>query len=133
MQQAITAIADKHGIDLKGEDAHITLLQESYQMLSIENIGFNCVSVAHYFESAGDLVADPDVVFFIGGDGYWVPLSFQNFMGYKESAAIAHDEIEWCNDDDQHDLAAFCEIWGQNIIDQRWLDQGRVKSYQQAA
>ena len=40
-------------------DFHVRLEQESYEPLVIERHG-ELISVAHYFEQGGDLIADPD-------------------------------------------------------------------------
>jgi hypothetical protein len=99
-----------------------------YHRLVIENIGSQCISVAHYFEQNGDLVADPDVVFFTGY-GAWVPIEITQVMGvYRRYAFLdeAGREIERVNLQGVASLASFTEQWAQNILDQGWLERGRV-------
>jgi hypothetical protein len=66
MQKVITAIAAKHSLDLQADSSHLRLEQASYEPLVIEKVDCNRVSVAHYYVQNGDLIADPDVVFWVG-------------------------------------------------------------------
>jgi hypothetical protein len=127
MQHVIEQLAKKHNLDLSHEEAHLRLEMPGYQRLVIENIGSQCISVAHYFEQNGDLVADPDVVFFTGY-GEWVPIEITQAMGvYRRYAELdkAGQTIERINLRGVASLADFAEEWAQNIIDQGWLTQGR--------
>lgn len=55
--------------------------------VSVEHIGSDCLSVAHYGEQNGDLMRDPDMVFWKGPDSNWYPVSFRNdYVGtFQES------------------------------------------------
>jgi hypothetical protein len=129
MQTIITAIAAKHGLDLSASEAHLKLEQDCYMPLVIEKVGLNLISVAHYFRQNGDTIADPDVVFFMG---YleWVPIEIQQSFGYQQVAKVKDDgsAISHLNVRAQADLASFCRMWGKNIKEQQWLEQGRVPS-----
>ena len=65
MKQILQELANKHEVDLDQGEAHLRLDMPHLDRLVIENIGFGHISVAHYFESNGDLMAEPDVVLFI--------------------------------------------------------------------
>ena len=126
MQQIITRIASQHGVNLNETGAHIRLEQECFMPLVIENIGPNHVSVAHYFVSEGDMITDPEVVFFTGYER-WVPVSIQHSFGGVQIVAEADEEaraITQMAPKAQADVAAFCRMWARNIQTQSWLDHG---------
>ena len=130
MQRVIEQLTKKHSLNLSQAGAHLRLTMPGYHRLVIENIGLRCVSVAHYFEQNGDLVADPDVVFFTGYSE-WVPIEITQVMGiYRRYAELDETEqaIVRLNLCGQADLAAFTEEWAQNILEQGWLEQGSVGS-----
>jgi hypothetical protein len=127
MQRVIEQLAKKHGLDLSREEAHLRLTMPGYHRLVIETIGSQCVSVAHYFEQNGDLVADPDVVFFTGY-GEWVPIEITQVMDiYRRYAELdeAGRAIERMNLQGVAALASFTEQWAQNILAQGWLERGQ--------
>ena len=126
MQGIINRIASRHGVNLNEGDAHLRLEQESFMPLVIENIGPSHVSVAHYFVSEGDMITDPEVVFFTGY-GEWVPVSIQHSFGGVQIVAEADEEaraITRLAPKAQADVAAFCRMWGRYMKGQGWLDYG---------
>jgi hypothetical protein len=127
MKQVIREIAHKHGIDLTQVEAHLRLDMPHFDRLVIENIGFGRISVAHYFEMNGDLVAEPDVVFFTGLEGKWIPIEItQSMTGWTPYVQFddSGTQIERVNTRGQADLAEFTQQWAQNLIDQGWLENG---------
>lgn len=123
MQKMIEQLAKRYRLDLTKVEAHLRLTMPGYHRLVIENIGLNCISVACYFEQNGDLVADPDVVFFTGY-GAWVPIEITQVMDvYRRYAELdaAGQSIVRINVRGQAALAAFSEQWAQNISAQGWL------------
>jgi len=129
MQRSITAIADKHSLDLKSPDFYLSLEQPNFMPLVIEKIGEHLLSVAHYYKLEGDLLADPDVVFFTGYK-YWVPVQIrQALFGTMDAAQLSEDgaDIQSFNPKTQADLAAFCRDWAANIKAQDWLNAKSVK------
>lgn len=139
MQNRIEELAKKHGVDIYQAEAHFKLEKKGYMPLVVENIGQNCISVAHYYTQEGDMIADPDVVFFYGykesGMG-WVPIEITQpamhivgmgtLGGYKKVAFL--DETEnWIGKfypKQQADLNTFCNTWASNIKAQGWLESG---------
>jgi hypothetical protein len=127
MQTIVTQLAQRYHIDLSQVGAHLRLELPGYDRLVMEAIGGQRVSVAHYFELNGDLVADPDVVFFTG-DGRWLPMEItQALGGYRRYAELANDDqqLDCLDPRGQADLAAFAEFWAQNLRDQGWLARGQ--------
>ena len=128
MQAVIEQLARQHGLDLSQAEAHLRLTMPNFDRLVIENIGFQCISVAHYFEMNGDLIADPDVVFFTGY-GEWAPIEItQVLAGHRRYAELgdAGHRIVRFDLRGQADLAVFAEQWAKNIRDQGWLERARA-------
>lgn len=74
MEKVITALAEKHGVTLKQVGANLRLDKPGFDRFCVERITTGCISVAHYFELNGDLVAEPDIVFFVDFSGAWFPV-----------------------------------------------------------
>ncbi|MDP9312663.1 MAG: hypothetical protein M3R24_17550 [Chloroflexota bacterium] len=128
MQAIVTAIATKHNLDLQCIGAHLRLTMPNFDRLVIEVIGRNQVSVAHYFEQHGDLVADPEIVFFTGADG-WYPIEItQVFGSYQKVAWLTADQtaIDRFLPLAQREVATFATLWARNIRAQGWLEHGQV-------
>ena len=76
------------------------------------------ISIAHYGEQSGDLMADPEMEFtIIGGDYY--PISFRNDYLGKHSSVFEDDGI---NLPLQYDLTTFANQWMRNIAEQQNID-----------
>jgi hypothetical protein len=132
MKAVIEQLAQRHDLDLTQIEAHLRLDLPGFDRLVIENIGLNCISVAHYFELNGDLVAEPDVVFYTGRAGEWAPISIsQSLIGWRSYAELSEDGSHLMLDSPsgQADLAEFAEQWAENIQAQGWLEHGRSYSW----
>lgn len=125
MQAVITALAEKHGLDLAASEAHLRLTMEPYQPLVIEKIGKYQVSVAHYLYENGDPIADPDVVFFTNALE-WVPIEITQVLGYRRVVNLSADgtTMQTFYSRAQRDVAAFVRTWAWNIRNQGWLKHG---------
>jgi hypothetical protein len=97
----------------------------------IEHVGTDnwgrVVSLAHYGEQNGDLMADPEVTFIeytFPEHSEWYPMSHRmDYMG-KDSQYIERDENgvpKRFSKAMQADLAVFCNMWMKNIINQQGL------------
>jgi len=75
-------------------------------------------SVSHYFESNGDLVADPDVVFLRRPEG-WVPISYQDSLAYRVVARVREDGRVEVDDRGQRELVRFANMWLRNVATQQ--------------
>ncbi len=132
MKAVIEDLAKKHNVDLHKVGAHFRLDMPGYDRLCVECIGPNRVSVAHYFELNGDLVAEPDVVFFVDNDGSWVPIEItQSLVGWRQYAVFSAEgrRVTRVDRAGQQDLAEFAETWAFNISEQGWLEQGEKHEY----
>jgi len=100
----------------------------SFMAVTIELVGQNelgkLFSVAHYAEQNGDLMRDPEVVFILGNDEEFYPITIQqDFIG-KYQDVLEYDEtgkIKGWYPRLQADLAAFANFWLKNIKDQQSL------------
>lgn len=124
MAKVVTKLAVKHGLDLSKGGA-IRLDNPGYERLCIEVIGPHQVSVAHYYEQNGDLVADPDIAFFTGYEAIlgWVPMYMQDFVGFREAAELREGDIGRYWPAAMKDITSFVNQWARNIGGQRWLDR----------
>ena len=125
MQKVIEALAEKHGLDLEADEAHLRLDNPPFEPLVIEKVGRHLVSVAHYYEQGGDQIADPDVVFFTGY-GQWVATEIQHPppFGWMQYVKLSDDgeQVTHLKARGQADLASFVAAWARNLENQGWLD-----------
>ncbi|MCC6168710.1 MAG: hypothetical protein IT329_15925 [Caldilineaceae bacterium] len=126
LQEVVTALAVKHGLDLASPGAWLRLNMEGYDRLVIEVIHPNLVSVAHVYAPRPDVrLADPGIIFF-AGYALWVPVEIsQRVGGYRIYAFLSQelDEIVSVLPLEQADLAEFAEVWAENIVAQGWLEE----------
>ncbi len=100
----------------------------SFMAVTIELVGQNelgkLFSVAHYAEQNGDLMRDPEVVFILGADEEFYPVTIQqDFIG-KYQDVLEYDEtgkIKGWYPRLQADLASFANFWLKNIKYQQSL------------
>lgn len=134
MQEIVTAIATKYGLELNRKGAYLRLSMPHYDPFVIEVLHENLVNVAHVYEPRPEeRTADPGIAFFTGYD-LWVPIEVtQRIGGYRIYAVLSEglDEIVSILPHEQADLANFAEMWAQNIVDHGWLEEGvlYVESY----
>ena len=127
MQQIVTQIAKKHGLDLSAPSTHLKLEMEHFDPLVIEKIDRHLLSVAHYYISKGIYKADPEIIFYTG-DGQWVPMAVtQMLRGFRIYARFSPkgDLTGPVDLKPQADLAGFAGWWATNIKDQNWLKDGQ--------
>ena len=128
MQAIIEQLAQRLEVDLTQASAHFRLDMPGFDRLCVENIGFNRLSVAHYFEQLGDLVPDPEIVFIVGNqDLGWIPVEItQAIGGWRRYVEVSGNgrQLTVRNKCGQRGLAEFAEMWAQNIQDQGWLERG---------
>lgn len=95
-------------------------LGESYEIsgeyadmdLTIEKVGKQRLSVAHYYEQRGDLMRDPEIVFDISGDT-WRPIEYRQDPGiYRRNEAGLPD------------VAEFAHVWSQTLENQGFTPNG---------
>ena len=126
-QQTIERLLEKHGLlnAFKGkEHFHVRFELGSYMPLVIERHG-NTISVAHYFEQEGDLIADPDVELHYPT---WTPTAItQAFLGYRPKF-IMRDGLKYVDTTFHADVSSFLSLWGGNIRAQGWSNAKIVRT-----
>ena len=102
--------------------AKIDNSERSYMAVSIEEIfnndKYRIISVAHYYEQNGDLLADPEMCFInVKAVGSFLPSYFkQNNIGMEqESIIIENDVIKGYRAKIQADHTSFANMWLKNI------------------
>jgi hypothetical protein len=83
------------------------------------------VSVAHFYESNGDAIPDPDVVFLRRADGSFCPLSFQNSIALRQAVCWRDDGTLAVDAREQASLTSFANTFLRNIAEQQGVGGGR--------
>lgn len=126
MQKLIERMAKTRHIDLSQPEAFFRVASGGFMDLTVENIGPNQISVAHYYEQNGDLCQDPEIVFLVGCDGEWYPVEWTTpqvmlmgrvMGGYRRYVEIDAEKGSWIRADlrGQRDLAIFANKWADNL------------------
>src|SRR5690606_11937893 len=94
MQETVTALAQRHGLDLREKGAYLRLDMPHFDRLVIEVLHPTLVSVAHVYEPRpGVHLADPGIVFFTG-DGPWMPIEVMQRIGGYRIYAVLSPELD---------------------------------------
>lgn len=119
LRGGLKRLAD-HSIRLEGPPGFMPLVVE---YVGVGFRGFPLISVAHYFEQHGDLMADPEMTFEVAGSD-WQPLTFQqDGLGvYQEAVYQGEDGQTMVRPKLLQDLRAFARIWDDNIAVQGYLE-----------
>ena len=96
---------------------------DTFMAVIVERIFENRVSVAHYGEQNGDLMADPEMEFYIGADGRFYPCTFRNDYTayYRKSIEFSDGKPLGVYRREQADQASFAGTWMENIRQQQNL------------
>jgi hypothetical protein len=94
----------------------------TFMAVHVDRIGDDLYSVAHYYQQNGDMMADPDVVFWRRPDG-WFPVEItQHGLGrYSRLLWVEKGEVVKWNPRAYNDCKIFCGTWMQNIKQQQGL------------
>lgn len=83
----------------------------TFMDLTIEKIGDEKLSVAHYYTQRGDLMSDPEIVFKIT-DESWVPVRYTSHPGVHQYSEFGLGQ----------DVRDFIEEWNINLLSQGFLE-----------
>ena len=112
------------------EDGYIKIdnTNGSFMPVSVEQIfeneKFKQISIAHYYEQNGDLMADPEMIIILEkASGLFIPSYFkQDNLGVEQESVIMNlGEIVGVRTKMQVDHAIFANIWLKNIKQQQNL------------
>ena len=96
----------------------------TYMPLNIDKIGPYSYALAQYGEQNGDLMADPDMTFFVEPEtGRVCPLTYQNdYTGtYQDAVTDWQGDRPVADEKVQAGLVKFAETWMRNIADQQGI------------
>lgn len=119
LTEGINEVGDHRRIDNAGPDTGI--MAAVVEGVDRTPQGALIVSVAHYYEQNGDLMADPEVTFVVVREDYVYPISYK-----QAGLGIDREYIRWegermlGNLPMQNDLARFCTTWMRNIKQQQF-------------
>jgi len=124
-QTVIEQLLKSHNLleEFHNQDSfHVRFDKPGYQRLVIERHGQQ-ISVAHYFEQNGDLVADPDVELHYPS---WVPTAItQAYFGYRQKF-IERDGKTFVDPRFHREVSSFLVMWAGNIKAQGWAECARI-------
>jgi hypothetical protein len=127
MQEVVTELVRKHGLDLTAPEIRLRLEMEGFDRLVIEKFADRLIRVAHYYEQRGDLIADPEILFYTNDSG-WIPIEItQVLAGHRIYATLSSDRrsVALADPHRQADLAGFADLWAEAIELQGWLEHGK--------
>jgi hypothetical protein len=131
LQELVTEIARKHGVDLTKAGAYLRLELAEHGHLVLEHIGAGRVSLTNYIPVGSDLVADPAVVLYADyraqgqTEPLWVAMEITEIFGGwhlyaeldRQGNLLVHDPAE------QAELANYCERELTGLLSRSgWLD-----------
>ena len=110
------------GLDYRGETPARKLdnAPGTYNPICVESIGPNLFALAHYGLQNGDMMRDPEMVFYKAPtvDGRWYPVSFRNdYAGaYRECMTFDDRGVpEGVRLREQREQADFAKMWAKNL------------------
>ena len=116
LTEGITKVSDHRKVQ---RNEH--LMPVSVEAVGTTPQGALIVSLAHYHEQNGDLMADPEVTFVVAREEYVFPISFrQDSLGIDRQYVRWKGEKVYWNLPMQNDLATFCNQWLGNIKHQQY-------------
>jgi hypothetical protein len=131
---AITKIIEQNGGIEALKGAQLKIENEGYMALVIEHVGkgprgCDLVSVAHYYEQNGDLMADPEMTFERGADGELHPITYkQDGVGLFQEAVWVQDGQTLVRPQLLRQLKAFARSWSKNLREQGFLKQPAIRT-----
>lgn len=107
-----------------GEARKIDTTNGAYQAVHVDRLSENRFAIAHYFESNGDLVADPDGEYLRLAPGHWLPVALQLSTGhYSRALELDGDKVVSYFPHTVRELASFATMWMRNIKNQQHLSR----------
>jgi hypothetical protein len=121
MKSAVEKILSSHGIFESFQsfrDYTVKIASSGYMPLCIEKHD-KMITVTHYFEQNGDLIADPDMEFVDLGGKDWMPVAVQHSTGHYMRVAALGENGHWkFNLAKAEELQSFSRMWARNLLSQ---------------
>lgn len=127
MQRKMDKIAQRFRVDLSIVGTQIKIVSGAYMPLTIEVVGEGMIAVHHtYTHRSGDLLFDPEIVFWRAHDGKWYAVEstgMRGGFGYERVVfdvdAQAGTWGRW-KPRAQRDLATFANTWATQLARQEF-------------
>jgi hypothetical protein len=105
----------------KNEDYYKLDKNKVFMALTIERLDITTISLCHYGEQNGDLMRDPEMLFWRSRDGDFYPFYFRNdYLGIEQFAGEVIDyNLIVSNKKQQEEQVYFACIWLKNIKEQQ--------------
>ena len=119
MKTTIEKILTAHGIleaFNANEDYSVKIENEPFLALCIEKHKTQ-ITITHYVESNGDLIADPDQELEII-NGEWSPVALQLAIGAYYRASEYRDGKRFINPRQMSEQRKFAKMWSKNLLAQ---------------
>ena len=101
---------------------HVRFEMPGYDRLVIER-HHEMISVAHYFEQNGDLIADPEVELHYPT---WTPTAINQVLGGRREKFITREGKQYVDTRFHREVTSFLKMWGNNIHHQGWMKKATV-------
>ena len=95
---------------------HVRFDMPGFDRLVIERHG-SLISVAHYFEQNGDLIADPEVELHYPT---WFPTAITQVLSGRPEKFTKRNGQEFVDRNFHGEVTSFLTMWGNNIRAQGW-------------
>jgi hypothetical protein len=107
---------------LMAADGYAKVNNSDFMAVVIEMVAHNSFSVAHYGELNGDLMADPEMLFWQNDDN-WYPYYYLNHYAGVEQVSVEFNKNKpvSVNHKLQKSMAEFANEWMRNIKEQQGL------------
>jgi hypothetical protein len=88
-----------------------TIQSQGYHELTVEKIGSDRLSVAHYYTQRGDLMRNPEIVFRIGESDSWTAVEYR-----QDDCGIYQRDESGLN------MSEFIKQWDENLENQGFVE-----------
>ena len=106
------------------DEFHVRFEMPGFDRLVIERHG-DLISVAHYFEQNGDLIADPEIELHFPT---WTPTAITQVIGGRRAKFMTIDGKEYIDMKFHSEVTSFLAMWARNIRAQGWDKSNIFKS-----
>ena len=131
MKKILEGLSDRPGSNKKIDNADGVFMYLAVELVgNVPNTGTGqLISLAHYYEQNGDLMRDPEMIFWEGADAkgntrYYPSYYLQDAVGVEQNSIIFDFEKLKCKGfyrTMQKDQALFANTWMKNIEQQQGL------------
>lgn len=109
------------------DEFHVRFEMTGFDRLVIERHS-DFVSVAHYFEMNGDLIADPEIELHFPT---WTPTAITQVISGRREKFTTVSGKEYVDTKFHSEVTSFLVMWGRNIREQGW-DKSNIFTSEEA-